>query len=1701
MKKLLLLFILLYNVFELYGEVVQIGSLFYSIDRSEKTAWVYPSDTYKKLRSLSIPETVEYNGISYSVIAISGFSHCENITGTLTIPNSVQTIGSYAFSGCTGITRLELGENVEYIGIGAFSECTGLRGSLNLPNSLQTIESQAFYHCGFTGTLNIGDNVQSIGTYAFAGCSGFSGSLIIPNSVDFIGPGAFANCSGFDGTLTLSNSLTIIQSGTFARCSGFTGSLIIPNSVQTIVSWAFQECSGFNGTITIGENVQSIGAGAFKSCSGFTGELIIPEAVKRIDNEVFYGCDNLSALIIKSQDLTIWEGAFYCKNLQFLVSESIIPPECIYVESHGSYYYNIFNYDNYYKTLFVPAKSITAYQNALEWRKFKYINPIPIEASDISLNNSHIILLVGQEETLKATLTPEEATSEIVWFVDDNNSIISIDQNGKVTAKTSGNAIVVATAGEVSARCNVTVLGPEEVSVKPGNGTSEGNDAYTPGNNTENGASLIGNDLTLRVNQTATIDLEIPEGLSVEPKFEWSLDNRGAEFVSMTIAGNTLSAIFKGIKVGETGYTVSIIGANGNIETVKGKITVIAEVPMLSLELEPPEISLAQNALPVKLETKYTPDNATMAEFSWASSNPGVATVDNDGIVIPQAKGQTIITATALDGSGLFATCQVTVNAPIDENFDFDFDESVMGGKEGIALFIGDTYQFTPKAQDGYVLPDVISWSSSDNQKVSVSDSGLVTALALGSATITASAIVNGKEVIAECLVTVIAVPAQTVQISTENLTLLVGQSDKLTATVYPENTTNQEVTWKSDNESVAIVRNDGTVTAISVGSANITAICGRISATCKVTVNPVPASSVELNVLNMSLLVGQSDKLTARVYPENTTNQEVTWKSDNEAVAIVGADGTVTAISVGTANITATCGEVSASCKVTVNLVEVTSIELSPKEVTLLIGSTTTLTAKVYPENATNQQITWSSSNSTVASVDNAGKINALQVGEATITATCSTASATCNVTVSPVAPSSIDLNMKDMILFIGQSETIQAVVRPTNSTYPALTWRSDDESVATVSSDGKVTGVKEGTANITATCANVSASCSVTVNPIPASNIEIVSGNVTLTIGSSTDLVAKVSPENTTHPEIEWRSSDNDIATIDANGTVSAVSTGTAIITAKCGNVSTTCTITVIPVPSEGIVLSPSTVTMLLGDNLLLSATLFPEDTTDKSVNWGSDNPSVASVSSTGLVTALGLGTANITASNGMSKATCVVTVKPVEATSISLNILEETIFVASSTQLVPTISPSNVTDKTITWTSSKPEIATVSDQGEVLGVAVGTTTVTATIGLVSASCQINVVHRIPDMDPEVTTSNRDIVTISGRTVNMAVFTHGGEPSGWSYLWIKNGETVSKSSELNITAINDTETVRAETYRVKVENEIDKVVILSEIFDFVVQIYPAVNETPDATGGLDISISTGTDSPDKTREGNIITLSAKTPDGGYPQGWKFIWSDAQGEIGEGESVETVATMSAGNSMAIEPTSYNLAMINYGPEGDVWSQFNLTSNPISVYRRPLTPTQMLRKGDGTSHTFVTMMTLSDQELKKLGYEFIYGWTDVNGNDHVIEQTNERYCHTEAQVYDDPTNRFWVYSVWVYNDGCMVSSGLRYLDGSVDETFDASVLDGSFVSLAKKAQIRTAIYTVDGHYMGTDITSLVPGIYIHTTTNHGMVKTEKIIIR
>ncbi len=220
-------------------------------------------------------------------IGNSAFSGCSGLT-SVTIGNGVTEIGRSAFSGCSGLTSVAIGNGVTEIGRAAFSGCEGLTG-VTIGNSVTTIGESAFSGCsGLTG-VTIPDSVTIIGESAFSGCSGLT-SVTIPDSVTTIGESAFSGCSGLT-SVTIGNGVTEIGRSAFSGCKGLTG-VTIGNSVTTIGESAFSYCSGLT-SVTIPDSVTSIGRYAFRNCSGLTS-VIIPDSVTSVGGGLFYGCSNLS---------------------------------------------------------------------------------------------------------------------------------------------------------------------------------------------------------------------------------------------------------------------------------------------------------------------------------------------------------------------------------------------------------------------------------------------------------------------------------------------------------------------------------------------------------------------------------------------------------------------------------------------------------------------------------------------------------------------------------------------------------------------------------------------------------------------------------------------------------------------------------------------------------------------------------------------------------------------------------------------------------------------------------------------------------------------------------------------------------------------------------------------------------------------------------------------------------------------------------------------------------------------------------------------------------------------------------------------------------------------------------------------------------------------------------------------------------------
>ncbi|MCH5245211.1 MAG: Ig domain-containing protein [Muribaculaceae bacterium] len=353
------------------------------------------------------------------------------------------------------------------------------------------------------------------------------------------------------------------------------------------------------------------------------------------------------------------------------------------------------------------------------------IKVIATDASRVILSKYNTTLLTGQSYKLTATIEPESTTDKTVTWSSDKSNIAKVGEDGTVTAVSAGTANITATCGDVTATCVVTVktLTSDDVTVTPGSGTTEGDDDSSNADNTSEGGSLSGNDLTLRVGQTSAISLLVKTDSDVAPTFEWTLADGGSEVVTMTVnADDTKTATFKGLAIGKTTYTVKRTNTSDAIVT--GNITVIAENPITSLTIEPIEIKIAKNAQPVQLTATVTPDDATEATLKWTSSDESIATVDEDGLVTPVSVGECEITAATIDGSNLSATCKVTVIEIT--GFEFNLadgntgDDSDVITADGIVLDLHQTVELKVTVEPDVDVAPELTWRIADSSIASL---------------------------------------------------------------------------------------------------------------------------------------------------------------------------------------------------------------------------------------------------------------------------------------------------------------------------------------------------------------------------------------------------------------------------------------------------------------------------------------------------------------------------------------------------------------------------------------------------------------------------------------------------------------------------------------------------------------------------------------------------------------------------------------------------------------------------------------------------------------------------------------------------------------------------------------------------------------------------------------------------------------------
>lgn len=963
---------------------------------------------------------------------------------------------------------------------------------------------------------------------------------------------------------------------------------------------------------------------------------------------------------------------------------------------------------------------------------------IPVTGVVINESSDNIVLVKGESKTFTATVNPSDATDKtITWSVSDD-TILSVDQNGKVTALAGGSAKVVVTTkdGGKKAECSITVIVPvESVEITS---APEG--------------------LKMTEGDTFTFTAVMKPEDATDKNFEWSSSNPSV--LTIDQEGKAVA-----VKAGKA--VVSIKTSDGKLSDSR-EITVeelVVVIPVSSVEFDYDFVEVNPGA-EVALSVIVLPENATDKSLVWTSSDETVATV-KDGVVKGIKSGQAEITVKTVDG-GFTDKCTVNIAVHIQE---------VLLDKTSLELEVGQQSVLTPVFIPADATNKSVIWKTSDSNVADVSE-GVVTAKNVGDAVITVETV--SGHLTATCAVKVKPkyYPVVSIKISEYKTNILLGETYKFAATLNPSFATDPTYTWSSTNTEVLTVDQDGVVTAVNLGTADIvvTSTDGNKTDKCTVTVDPVPVESVEIVEHVTVLTEGETHQFTATVAPSNATDPSYTWSSSNPEVLTVDKNGMVTAVKPGTADIvvTTTDGKKTDKCTVTVKpqFVSVESVKIvtSPSGLKMNVGASFKFDAKITPDDAEDKTVTWSSSNKDVLTIDAEGNAKAIAEGEAVIMVTTNDGAKTddVNITVEVphVAVSSVelvDLPVKNKMK-VGDSFTFTAKVLPENATDKSVVWKSTDDRIISIDSNGKATAIAPGSASISVTTTDGAKTAKTLINvvnvgsEIPVSEVTLVSENGLDEVrhGKTLQLIPNYTPIGSFPGESKWYSNNTSLATVDENGLVKAidfdysqphsfyVQNGYPVVTIThvADNISSVFKVKILPAVPEKIVVSnppPSSLQIGqswdMGDIYILPAEAEQKVTIISTYDgqFGGEIGSSFTASKVGvmsiLITAMGEHAQTV---NTGTSVNYTINVSPIKETSVVMNRTSYTIEEGSEFDISCNVLPSNATYKELTWESSNSSVATV-DGGRVKALSAGTATITAKSHHgVRSSCTVTVKAR---------------------------------------------------------------------------------------------------------------------------------------------------------------------------------------------------------------------------------------------------------------------------------------------------------------------------------------------------------------------------------
>jgi uncharacterized protein YjdB len=815
-----------------------------------------------------------------------------------------------------------------------------------------------------------------------------------------------------------------------------------------------------------------------------------------------------------------------------------------------------------------------------------------------------------------------------------------------------------------------------------------------------------------------------------------------------TLATTNSSGLLTGVKQGAVtvSATQGAITGTMTIQVTQAALSSISVTGGASLTAGSSEQLSAKGTL------SDTSTQDITSQATWQSSDSTIATVSAAGLLTSLKAGTVTITASS---SGVSGTASVTITPAV--------LTAINVGVPSPSLAAGATEQLSATGvysdSSTQNLTNQVTWQSSDATVASLNSGGLLTALKKGSITVTASF----NSISGAGTVTVGSAPLSSISINPVAFSIASGQSKQLfVQAVYGDGTAQDvtsQVTWNSDTPAAAAVDSNGRVTGASAGTSTITATFALKQAQAAATVTSAQLQSITVTPATASVATGQTQSFTASgIFSDGSTTDitnSVNWNSNATNVATIDPTGLATGTSAGSANITASSGILKSSPAVlAVTSAVLTEIDISPDGQYIPVGGQYPLTLTGTYSDGTTQTITnatWSSSDTTLAAVDNTGNVSGVANSNnnpVTITAAYGGMTNTTTVYITSATPASLQLTPATASIASGTTlqYSVNAVytdgsIQPVTS---GLTWQSSSASVAGVSANGQATALAPGQATVTVTYDSMTATASLTVTPATLTNIVVTPASTVVGINGNAQFAATgVFSDNSTQDmtsQVVWASSNAASALISASGNASGISAGTTTITATYGAVGGSATLTITTAKLQSITINPSNPIVPPQSKIQLTAIgNFSDGSTLvlSGVSWRTSTGRYGTVSGNGVLRTKKSSNKTVTVYATLNGVTGQTSVAITSMTLQTLTITPSPAKMALGTNLAFTLTGTfsdGVTQVDLTpsarWQTSNYQDAVINRQGVTTGVAVGTVTVSATVnGLSPATASLTV------------------------------------------------------------------------------------------------------------------------------------------------------------------------------------------------------------------------------------------------------------------------------------------------------------------------------------------------------------------------------------